>query len=136
MLSLYGGSTDEEGSFWQEKIRNLPVPKWVYRQDGHRKRALVCVVGEDPVHRYVEMCPVREARRSHNVQRETRKDKEAREIPMNGVVDALHGGLLRLFRPAEEISPEMRDPDHALKELEKINNGKYSVTCSKCHHCR
>jgi len=31
---------------------------------------------------------------------------------------------------------ELSDPDFALKQLEKLNNGRYSVTCSKCHHCR
>lgn len=42
-----------------------------------------------------------------------------------------------MFRdPATLSFAERTDPDHALKELEKINNGKYSVTCSKCHHCR
>jgi hypothetical protein len=34
------------------------------------------------------------------------------------------------------ITEEMRDPDYALKQLEKLNNGKYLITCSKCHHCR
>lgn len=56
-----------------------------------------------------------------------------------GVVgDAVNGGDLRLFRLPEEITPEMRDPDFALKELEKINNGRYNIGigCSKCHHCR
>jgi hypothetical protein len=31
---------------------------------------------------------------------------------------------------------ELNDPDYPLKELERLNNGKYSLTCSKCHHCR
>jgi hypothetical protein len=31
---------------------------------------------------------------------------------------------------------ELNDPDYALKELATLNNGKYSITCSKCHHCR
>lgn len=54
----------------------------------------------------------------------------------NVVMNALTGEPLRQFRPAEEITDEMRDPDYALKQLEKLNNGRYSVTCSKCHHCR
>jgi len=59
-------------------------------------------------------------------------------VTMEGrpVVDAMTGKALRKFLPADEITPEMRDPDYALKQLEKLNNGKYSVTCSKCHHCR
>ena len=31
---------------------------------------------------------------------------------------------------------ELTDPDFALKQLEKLNNGRYLITCSKCHHCR
>jgi hypothetical protein len=41
------------------------------------------------------------------------------------------------FRDPRELSPEqLRDPDYALKQLEKLNGGKLSITCSKCHHCR
>ena len=31
---------------------------------------------------------------------------------------------------------ELTDPDYALKQLAVINKGVYSITCSKCHHCR
>ena len=41
------------------------------------------------------------------------------------------------FREPEELSAEqLRDPDYALKQLEKLNGGKLSITCSRCHHCR
>ena len=41
------------------------------------------------------------------------------------------------FRNPEELSPEqLTDPDYALKQLEKLNRGKFSITCSRCHHCR
>lgn len=41
------------------------------------------------------------------------------------------------FRDSSELSPEqLTDPDYALKQLEKLNGGKLSITCSKCHHCR
>jgi len=41
------------------------------------------------------------------------------------------------FRDCSELSPEqLTDPDYALKELEKLNRGRLSITCSKCHHCR
>ena len=41
------------------------------------------------------------------------------------------------FRNPRELSPEqLADPDYALKQLEKLNGGKLSITCSKCHHCR
>ena len=41
------------------------------------------------------------------------------------------------FRNPRELSPEqLTDPDYALKQLEKLNGGKLSITCSKCHHCR
>jgi hypothetical protein len=54
------------------------------------------------------------------------------------IMDSLNGGPLRQFLPEEEITPEMRDPDYGLKQLEKINNGRYNIGigCSKCHHCR
>ena len=41
------------------------------------------------------------------------------------------------FRDSSELSLEqLTDPDYALKQLEKLNGGKLSITCSKCHHCR
>jgi len=41
------------------------------------------------------------------------------------------------FRDPSQLSPEqLTDPDYALKQLEKLNRGKLSITCSKCHHCR
>lgn len=41
------------------------------------------------------------------------------------------------FRNANKLSQEqLTDPDYALKQLEKLNGGKLSITCSKCHHCR
>ena len=41
------------------------------------------------------------------------------------------------FRDPSELSPEqLTDPDYRLKQLEKLNRGKLSITCSKCHHCR
>ena len=41
------------------------------------------------------------------------------------------------FRDRNELSlKQLTDPDYALKQLEKLNGGKLSITCSKCHHCR
>jgi len=41
------------------------------------------------------------------------------------------------FRDPNQLSIEqLTDPDYALKQLEKLNEGKLSITCSKCHHCR
>ena len=41
------------------------------------------------------------------------------------------------FRETSELSLEqLTDPDYALKQLEKLNGAKLSITCSKCHHCR
>ena len=41
------------------------------------------------------------------------------------------------FRDHSELSHEqLTDPDYTLKQLEKLNGGKLSITCSKCHHCR
>lgn len=41
------------------------------------------------------------------------------------------------FRDPRELSLEqLTDPDYRLKQLEKLNGGKLSILCSKCHHCR
>jgi len=41
------------------------------------------------------------------------------------------------FRDPETMTEEeLTDPDYALKQLGKLNGGKLSITCSKCHHCR
>jgi len=41
------------------------------------------------------------------------------------------------FRDPDELSLEqLTDPDYALKQLEKTNRGRFTITCSKCHHCR
>lgn len=45
--------------------------------------------------------------------------------------------IMPKFRDPSEMSPEqLTDPDYALKQLEKLNGSKLSITCSKCHHCR
>ena len=48
------------------------------------------------------------------------------------------GQLKKLkFRNSSELSTEqLTDPDFRLKQLNKHNNGKPAITCSKCHHCR
>lgn len=38
--------------------------------------------------------------------------------------------------PGSMTEEQLTDPDYALKQLEKLNGGKLSITCSKCHHCR
>jgi len=41
------------------------------------------------------------------------------------------------FRDPNRLSSEqLTDPDYALKQIEKLNGGRLSITCSKCHHCR
>jgi len=41
------------------------------------------------------------------------------------------------FRNSSELTTEqLNDPDFRLKQLEKLNKGKATITCSKCHHCR
>ena len=53
-----------------------------------------------------------------------------------GLVDVSKSSV-PIFRDRSLLSEEqLNDPDFALKELEKIERGRYSVTCSKCHHCR
>ena len=38
--------------------------------------------------------------------------------------------------PGELTLEQLADPDYALKQIDKLNNGKFSIICSKCHHCR
>jgi len=41
------------------------------------------------------------------------------------------------FRNPNELSQEqLTDPDYSIKQIEKMNNVKFSIVCSKCHHCR
>jgi len=41
------------------------------------------------------------------------------------------------FRDPKELShDQLTDPDYALKQLAKRSGGRFSITCSKCHHCR
>jgi len=41
------------------------------------------------------------------------------------------------FRDISELTNEqLNDPDFRLKQLEKLNEGRFQITCSKCHHCR
>ncbi len=41
------------------------------------------------------------------------------------------------FKDSAELSLEqLTDPDYAIKQLEQLNGGRFSITCSKCHHCR
>jgi len=41
------------------------------------------------------------------------------------------------FRDPKDLTLEqMTDPDYALKQLERMNGDNFSITCSKCHHCR
>jgi hypothetical protein len=52
------------------------------------------------------------------------------------VIDSLTGKPLVKFSTGHREGIDMNDPDAALKQLEKLNRGKYVITCSKCHHCR
>lgn len=53
------------------------------------------------------------------------------------VKKGIHEVIEPKFRDPIELSNEqLTDPDYALKQLEKLNEGKLSITCSKCHHCR
>lgn len=41
------------------------------------------------------------------------------------------------FRNHNELSLiQITDPDFRLKQLESLNEFGYSITCSRCHHCR
>jgi len=42
----------------------------------------------------------------------------------------------KFIDPHELSIEQLKDPDYAIKEIEKLNSGKLSITCSKCHHCR
>ena len=38
--------------------------------------------------------------------------------------------------PSTMTYEQLHDPDYHIKQLAKLSNGKLTVTCSKCHHCR
>lgn len=41
------------------------------------------------------------------------------------------------FIDKKELSiKQITDPDYRLKLLENLYGTKYSISCSKCHHCR
>jgi len=42
----------------------------------------------------------------------------------------------KFIDPKKLSHEQLTDPDFALKELEKRSGGRFSITCSKCHHCR
>ena len=52
------------------------------------------------------------------------------------VTKVLEKTELKFRDPKTMTYEELHDPDYALKQLEKLNKGKLSITCSKCHHCR
>jgi len=64
------------------------------------------------------------------------KDKRTREVKMSSANNVK--GLIRpKFRKRSELSvQQLLDPDYRLKQLAKLYKGKFSITCSKCHHCR
>ena len=54
----------------------------------------------------------------------------------NFVVDSMTGKPLAKWKTGKSTPLDLNDPDTALKKLEELNKGVYTVTCSKCHHCR
>lgn len=52
------------------------------------------------------------------------------------LIDVSKSNVPLFVDPSTLSFEELNDPDHALKELARLNNGLYSITCSKCHHCR
>ena len=38
--------------------------------------------------------------------------------------------------PSTMTYEQLHDPDYRIKQLAKLSGGKFSITCSKCHHCR
>ena len=59
------------------------------------------------------------------------------EVPIKGTLrSVLNEDGSPKFVPREELAEEMLDPDYGLNLLAKMNGGRYTITCSKCHHCR
>jgi len=56
--------------------------------------------------------------------------REMEEIEENESV------VTKFIDPYELTVEQLTDPDYAIKEIEKLNGGNLSITCSKCHHCR
>ena len=45
--------------------------------------------------------------------------------------------VVPVFRDPKTLTQEqLTDPDYRLKSLQGEFAGKFSITCSKCHHCR
>jgi hypothetical protein len=66
----------------------------------------------------------------------TRLDNVVKDMNGKIVIDSRTGKPLVKFKTGYKKNLNMNDPDAALKQLEKLNKGKYVITCSKCHHCR
>ena len=67
--------------------------------------------------------------------------REEEEMSDSKILEKLNRNVIETsspkFRERSELSTEqLTDPDYRLKQLEKLNGGKLSITCSKCHHCR
>jgi len=52
------------------------------------------------------------------------------------VINSLTGTPLALWKTGQKTELDLNDPDEALKDLQNLNKGVYTITCSKCHHCR
>lgn len=44
--------------------------------------------------------------------------------------------LVKFNRTGNIVSINLNNPDAALETLKQLNKGVYSISCSKCHHCR
>jgi hypothetical protein len=77
--------------------------------------------------------------RTHSVG--SNKIGEEAEMSEREVVKGVNRNVLEKiepkFRKSSELSTEqLTDPDYRLRQLEKLNDNKLPITCSKCHHCR
>jgi hypothetical protein len=63
-------------------------------------------------------------------------ENQVRTMDGKIVIDSLTGKPLVKFRTGLKRKINMNNPDEALEKLMKLNKGVYTITCSKCHHCR
>jgi hypothetical protein len=123
------------GAFAREKILDeMATVKEIYSQMQIHSRNIFCedVDDEEEKIEKTEKITVLEIKNSK---------RGGIEMDNKEIVKELEGDVSEIiepkFRKHSELSTEqLTDPDYALKQLEKLNGSKLSITCSKCHHCK
>ena len=59
-----------------------------------------------------------------------------KQITVGIPIDISEIGVPKFRDLATMTHEQLTDPDYRLKQLAKLSGGKFTITCSKCHHCR